>query len=205
MATIDVKDANGTIKTVQIPDDPTENAQLTTLLSALASNGGDQLRADVTSLPNVTVAALPNVTVTALPNVTIGSALPSGSNNIGTVDIGNTPLSGLTGALASDGSDEVRVTQTDAPPTDLHAGQKTVATSGTPEALVGSSQALEEGVEVKALSSNSSAAYVQPQGAGAGAGFELASGESVQLAVDDLQKVYIDVDTGGDGVSYVGS
>lgn len=213
MPALTVKDANGQVQEIELPSDPIEHAQLEALLAALASNGGDQLRVEVTAaLPagsnnvgTVGVTTLPDVTVASLPNVTLGAALPSGSNNIGTVDIGSTPLAGLTGALASNGSDEVRVTQVGGPPTDLHAGQKTVSTSGTPEALVGTSQPLAEGVEVKALASNSGAAYVQPQGAGAGDGFELAAGESVALAVDDLQKVYVDVDTDGEGVSYIGS
>jgi hypothetical protein len=183
MATLDVKDANGTTRTIQIPDDPTENAQLNRLLAALASTAGtDELRTLLTD------------------------ALPAGNNNIGSVDVAATPLSDLLAALASNATDTLRVEVTGEPnpPGAIYAGQKAVATAGTPEALAGA-QALREGVTVKANSGNGGNVYVQPSGAGAGAGYILAAGESVELGVADLSTVYLDVDTGGEAVSYVAS
>jgi hypothetical protein len=181
MATIDVKDATGTTRTIQIPDDPTENAQLDRLLAALASTAGtDELRTLLTG------------------------ALPAGNNNIGSVDVAATPLSDLLAALASNATDTLRVEVTGNPPGAIYAGQKAVATAGTPEALA-AAQALDEGVTVKAKSSNSGNVYVQPSGAGAGAGYILAAGESVEVAADDLSAVYLDVDIDGEGVSYIAS
>lgn len=89
-------------------------------------------------------------------------------------------------------------------PTSIEFGQKTVSSSGTAEQLVGSSTTVSEGVVIKALASNSTAVYVGDSGVTTSNGFELIDpGEQIFLAIDDLQKVYIDVDTGGEGVSYI--
>ena len=227
MATIDVKDATGTTRTIEIPDDPTENAQLDQLLAALASTAGtDELRTLLTgALPaggnnigDVDVATTP---VSDLLNAlsansgtadadtlraVLTSALPAGNNNIGSVDVAATPLSDLLAALASNATDTLRVEVTGepSPPGAIYAGQKAVSIAGTPEALA-AAQALDEGVTVKAKSSNSGNVYVQPSGAGAGAGYILAGGESVELGVADLSTVYLDVDIEQEAVSYVAS
>lgn len=111
------------------------------------------------------------------------SALPAGTNNIGNVDVVTLP----------------------APPASIFAGQKTVTTAGTPEALA-ATQAITKSVTVKALASNTTAAYVQPNGALGASGFELAPGEaSPPIEVADLATVFVDVATSGQGVSYVAS
>src|SRR5688572_32572515 len=86
-------------------------------------------------------------------------------------------------------------------PTTLVAGQKTVAATGTAEAL--GSGALTRGVVVRALSTNVTLCEVR---AAAGtAGYQLSPNESVAIEVDNLSDVLIKVNTNGEGVSYVGS
>lgn len=89
-------------------------------------------------------------------------------------------------------------------PTAIHHGQKTVTTAGTEEALA-SSQALVSGVHIKALAANTGNVYVGANPVTSSTGYVLDAGEEVFLEVANLATVYIDVDTNGEGVSYVGS
>lgn len=176
MAQLKVTNADGLVQTVEIPDNPTENDQLASLLTALASEvtAPDQLRVDI-------IAELP-VGTKKIGSIDIASALPAGDNNIGNVDVATLP----------------------APPSAFFSGTKAVAAAGTQEALA-SAQTLTKGVTIKALSANTGTVYVQVSGATAGAGFQLAAGEEVFIAVADLATVFLDVETTGEGVSYIAS
>ena len=115
-------------------------------------------------------------------------------------------LQALDDALASNGTDQVRTDITSiSSPSTIESGQKTVSSAGTAEALVGTSTPISEGVTIKALAGNGGTVYVGDSGVSASAGFELASGERVFVVVDDLSTVHIDVDTGGEGVSFIAS
>jgi len=106
---------------------------------------------------------------------------------------------------ASDGTDigDVDVASITLPTT-IYNGQNTVAAAGTAEALAGS-QALTSGVLVKALSTNTGNVYVGDASVDSADGLLLAPSEEVFLEIDNLDEVYIDVDTNGEGVSYIAS
>lgn len=88
----------------------------------------------------------------------------------------------------------------------LQSGQDTTAASGSPEAVNGgSSLSVPNGatLRVKALPSNTGNAYVGAAGVTTGSGYPLAAGEEIDLSVSDVSSVYVDVDTGGEGVAWV--
>ena len=85
------------------------------------------------------------------------------------------------------------------------SGQKTVAAAGTAEAL--GSGMIHGPLLVKALLANTNNAYVGNDGAGdvtSANGFQLAAGEVVVFEhVSSLSALIIDVDTNGEGVSWI--
>lgn len=84
----------------------------------------------------------------------------------------------------------------------LH-GKKTVTVAGTEEALAAATPCRR--VRVKALFANSGNVYVGDSTVGSADGYVLRANEEVEVFVDDLSKVYIDVDVSGEGVTYLGS
>jgi len=91
---------------------------------------------------------------------------------------------------------------TEAVDTEPIYGAKTVGVAGTSEAL--SSDAVEHGIHIKAMSSNTGEIYVGDVNVSSSNGYPLAAGEEVYLKLRDLSKVYLDTDTGGEGVKYIG-
>lgn len=90
-------------------------------------------------------------------------------------------------------------------PTVVH-GQDTVSTSGTAVQLNGgTSQHIPNGAAlvVRANGGNAGVIYVGDSSVSSSNGFELAAGESVSLHVDDVDAVWIDAASGGDGVSWI--
>lgn len=84
------------------------------------------------------------------------------------------------------------------------SGTKAVTAAGTAEAL--GTGSLGRGVYIRALSGNSGTNVYIGDSAIDSSGFALGKTEgSIFLAVNDLSLIFIDVDTSGDGVSYVGS
>lgn len=85
-------------------------------------------------------------------------------------------------------------------------GRKTVTTAGTRETLVGSATPCVH-LTVQALTGNTG--YVVIGGStvvaavGTRRGIALAAGEAVPVPADDVQKIYADVETSGEGVSFV--
>lgn len=106
------------------------------------------------------------------------------------------PISDNGGSLTIDGSVDINPNST------ILNGQKTVATAGTAEALAASTAC--KWVIVKALTSNTGNVYVGNSSVSSSNGYILEPGEAISLDVDDLATVYIDVDTNGEGVSYIG-
>lgn len=114
-------------------------------------------------------------------------------------------LDKLDDALASAGSDELRVNlKNGASPVSFpDVGRQTVSTSGSPEALVSGPAPVASGVRVKALPGNGNTVYAWITGGSKAEAFVLAAGDEVFIPVDDASKVVVDVDSGGDSVSYV--
>ena len=85
------------------------------------------------------------------------------------------------------------------------SGKNTVAAAGTAEAL--GSQAINGPLMVKALIANTNNAYIGNDGAGDVAstnGLELDAGEVVVFDfVGNLSSLWVDVDTNGEGVSWI--
>ncbi len=91
-----------------------------------------------------------------------------------------------------------------AAPSALYTGTKTIATHGTPAALA-STQALKKGVYVWGKLTNTGLAYVGNSAMTAAGGAPLNPGEKLWIDIDDLAKVYVDVDIDTNGVGYSGS
>ncbi len=88
----------------------------------------------------------------------------------------------------------------DTAPSSLASGSKTVAAAGTAEALATATTCVQ--VAIQALASNTGNVYVGGSSVAAGAGIALAATQSVVIPIDNLSKVYLDVDNNGEGVSY---
>lgn len=89
--------------------------------------------------------------------------------------------------------------------TTLTGGRKTVASTGTAEAIRGTLAC--KWVTVTALKTNTSDVYVGGSGvvadAGSQTGIPLAAGEGVTIPVDDAAKVFVDVLVNSEGVTFL--
>jgi hypothetical protein len=83
-------------------------------------------------------------------------------------------------------------------------GQKTITTPGTQEPLVASPTPCNR-VWIRALHDNTENVYVGDSAVSSSTGYVLAADEAVELFIDDLGKVYIDVDVTTEGVKFLGS
>jgi len=83
-------------------------------------------------------------------------------------------------------------------------GRKTIAVPGTEEPIHADS-AVTDGfcVTVKALHTNTNPVVIGANGLNTATGFELYPGESQDLAVTNLNLIYLDVTTAGEGVSFI--
>jgi hypothetical protein len=88
--------------------------------------------------------------------------------------------------------------------TTVYNGKKTVASAGTALALAASTVLVHE-VTVKALAANTNNVYVGSSSVDSANGYVLDSGETVTLKVANLATVFVDVDTNGEGVTYLAS
>ena len=89
-------------------------------------------------------------------------------------------------------------------PTAIYAGQTVVAATGT-EVPLTTTQALQSGVIVKALTTNTGNVAVGPNPVTMTTGLLLAAGEWAFIEVADLATVYVDATVNDEGVSYAGS
>lgn len=87
--------------------------------------------------------------------------------------------------------------------TAIHSGQVSVSTPGTAVPLTATST-LVSIVTIKANSANVGAVYVGDSSVTSTTGLVLSAGESVDVKIDDINKIYIDAANSGDGVSYIG-
>lgn len=88
------------------------------------------------------------------------------------------------------------------PSTFIQSGVKLVTTAGTQETLAASSTPCNE-VVIQALAANIGMVYVGGANIAAGEGVELDAREGLSLDIDDLLKVWVDVEMDGEGVSFV--
>lgn len=87
-------------------------------------------------------------------------------------------------------------------PTAVFNGKTTVATATT-RVVLASSQALITGVHVKANAGNTGLIYVGDSAVAAANGLELEANESAFIEVSNLDVVYIDAASNGEGVTYL--
>lgn len=86
------------------------------------------------------------------------------------------------------------------PPTTLDNNQRTVTTAGARVQL--QTQAC-LGVTVKAKSANTGLIYVGDSGVTSANGHILAAGDAVSLAIDNVNRLWIDASVDGEGVSWL--
>ena len=94
---------------------------------------------------------------------------------------------------------------------DLGQGEKTVTASGTAERLLTGArgEVAVISVTIKALSTNTGKVYVGGHDVSTANGFDLDPRDSIELATDrttraiNLADIYLDVDTGGEGVRFI--
>ena len=84
----------------------------------------------------------------------------------------------------------------------IYTNVTTVTTHGT-RVVLATSQAINSGVSIKALSTNTGLIYVGNSTVTSGNGFELAKGEAITVITPNLANVYIDSGVDGEGVSYI--
>lgn len=164
-------------------------------IPTLSTNASNQLEIDLAAAaaePLDVSAATVTVTNSDIPTLSTDA-----SDNL-QVDIPGQPLDVSAAA--------VNVVEAQNESTVNH-GQDTVSTAGTEEALNGgTSLAIPDGsmIVIRALNSNTGTVYVGDGTVSSSNGFELDSGEqSPPLKVDDVSDISIDVDNGGEGVSWI--
>ena len=87
-------------------------------------------------------------------------------------------------------------------PGTITAGQVTITTGGVAVCL--GTATLYSGVNVKALYGNGGTAYVGGFAVSSTVGYELRPAESVFVEVNALEQVWVDTNSDGDKVSYIG-
>lgn len=86
----------------------------------------------------------------------------------------------------------------------IRFGQSTIAVGNTAVALnAGVEQEMKNGVIVQALSGNTGSVYVGGSTVTTANGFELQPGQATSLAIDHIEKVYINGANANDGVCWI--
>jgi len=102
------------------------------------------------------------------------------------------------------GTDFVNVRSESIDTTTVSSGVITVTTAGT--AVQGGDVALTNGVFIRALSTNTGLGYVGNDGAGdvsSTTGFEMASGQTIVVQVDNLKQLWFDTAVSGEKFSWL--
>ena len=108
------------------------------------------------------------------------------------------PIIGTTNSILQNGLTIIN-------PASIVFGHKTVAGTGTAEAIVAASTPLKVGITIKALSTNTNPVWVGLSTTSVATGFELKASEQIFIPITDAQIIYLDVTTNGEGVSYIGN
>jgi len=88
-------------------------------------------------------------------------------------------------------------------PTTIYNNHVNVSTAGTRVQLTSTSTTIQR-VTIKANEDNVGNIFVGNSNVDSSNGIVISAGESVDIMIDNLNKVYIDSETDGDGISYVG-
>ena len=89
----------------------------------------------------------------------------------------------------------------------LITGTKTVSVAGTAEVL-GSSQTIPSGyaLVIKALKANTGKVHIADSASEAQtdtSAYELSAGEAITLNIDNVNRIYVDANVSGEGVTYI--
>ncbi len=107
----------------------------------------------------------------------------------------------LRNALAAVATDQLRIDLINPfSSTSLGNGHKTVTTAGTQVQL--SAQAC-KAVSLKALAANTGFIYVGDSNVDSSTGYELDAGDVLDLAVDNLNRIWLDASVSGEGISFL--
>jgi len=145
----------------------------------------------------------------AFPIATDNAAMPADAQGIPIMGEYNSTLPTYgagDAAILQVNSNGVLITTGETGSASLTSGVEVVTTGGTAEQLNGgTSLAVQNGyaVVVKALDTNTNKVYVGNSGVGSANGYQLNPCEGVTLQMNNVNLVYIDVDTDGEGVSWI--
>jgi len=89
-------------------------------------------------------------------------------------------------------------------PDTIYNGHVTVTTAGSAVSISSSSITLKKGITIKANTNNTGNIFVGNSSVDNTNGIEIEPGESIDISIDDLNKVYIDANNNNDGISYIG-
>lgn len=128
---------------------------------------------------------LGSVTVDAPVGTPVFVRLSDGTSAIGTLPV----------------SIAATVTTSEAAPTTIFNGKKTVTTAGTRVTLAASTTV--KSVTIKALAANTGTIYVGDTSVASTNGFALSAGESISLDIANLNTVNLDSSVNGEGVTYI--
>ena len=123
-----------------------------------------------------------------------GGIDPVGIKNVLGIQINPATEDTLSGIASALGSGTVTIT----------SGEKIVAVSGVSETLVASTTSSKT-IVISALETNLGKVWVGGSNVSASSkiGIPIVQGNSWAVSINDAQKIYLDVESGGDGVSYV--
>lgn len=88
-------------------------------------------------------------------------------------------------------------------PSTIYNNQVTVATAGTRVQVSAASVSI-TGAILQALSTNAASIWIGSSAVSASNGYELQAGQATSVAIDNLNKIYVDASTSGDKLCYVG-
>lgn len=83
----------------------------------------------------------------------------------------------------------------------MGSGAKNVTVAGTAEPIATSTATTT--ITVRALETNTGLIYVGPSTVDSSSGFQLSASETVSIDLDNLNKVWIDADVNGEGVTFI--
>jgi hypothetical protein len=157
----------------------------------LATIDADTSNLDVALSSVVTAIEAVETDVEAV-NTTLGSPAQSGEAASATSAL----------ALESGGNlaDIKTAVESKSTPTSIGDGSKDVATAGTAETLATTTTI--KSVTVQAKNSNTGVIYVGGSTVSSTSGISLYAGDSVNMEIDDLVKIYVDSSVDGEGVVY---
>ncbi len=105
--------------------------------------------------------------------------------------------------VGEDGRLDIQVNATIATPSTIRNSKTTVTTAGTRVVLAASNTI--QAVVIQAVQSNTGTIYVGDSSVSSTNGYELIAGQAIGVAIDNLNKIYIDASANSQSVTYIGS